>query len=316
MILVSIIVPIFNVEQYLSKCVDSLLKQTLREIEIILVDDGSSDNCNRICEEYAKKDARIKVIHQENAGVSAARNSGLNAATGKFIGFVDPDDWIEPQMYEEMLNELERTKVDLVICGYNYYDDSYHSDETRIYKLKKTQLLDREDLYKSMSDMPPTVRHGVVTKLFRQDLIGDLRFDTELRSSEDLQFLLNYFSKTSSASFIHKPFYNNLVRKGSATHGALNIKSLKDSFRVHESMYKATIKQFPHLKDYAQAYLLDVCMLKYKEARAKTQCPSHEEKECLSYMRRFICRHALSCLLNKKINWKIRLIYNRLWIRK
>ena len=96
---VSIIVPIYRVEKYLSQCVDSLLCQTLEEIEIILVDDGSPDNCGRIADEYARQDSRVKVIHQENAGLSAARNTGIRAATGEYIGFVDSDDWAGPEMF-------------------------------------------------------------------------------------------------------------------------------------------------------------------------------------------------------------------------
>ena len=97
--MISVIVPIYNVEKYLPQCVESLMNQTLKDIEIILVDDGSPDCCPVICDEYAEKDKRIKVIHQKNAGVSAARNEGLKNAQGAFIGFVDPDDWVAPEIY-------------------------------------------------------------------------------------------------------------------------------------------------------------------------------------------------------------------------
>ena len=98
--MVSIIVPIYKVEQYLPKCIESLIVQTYHDIEVILVDDGSPDGCPQICEDYAKKDERIVVLHQHNQGVSAARNAGLKSAKGEFIGFVDPDDWVSPDMYE------------------------------------------------------------------------------------------------------------------------------------------------------------------------------------------------------------------------
>ena len=103
---VSIIVPIYNVEKYLSKCIESILSQTYKNIEIILVDDGSPDNSPQICDEYAKKDDRIIVIHKANGGVSSARNAGIDIATGKYIGFVDPDDYIENNMYELMVNKI------------------------------------------------------------------------------------------------------------------------------------------------------------------------------------------------------------------
>ena len=101
---VSIIVPCWGVEKYLDRCVESLVNQTLTDIEIILVDDGSTDNCPAMCDRWAEKDSRIKVIHKENGGLSSARNAGLDACTGDYIGFVDSDDWIEPDMYEYLLN--------------------------------------------------------------------------------------------------------------------------------------------------------------------------------------------------------------------
>ena len=122
--LLSVIVPIYNVEKYLPKCIDSILAQNYSEIEVILVDDGSPDGCPEICDNYAEKDKRIVVIHQKNLGVSAARNAGLKAAHGEYIGFVDPDDWISPSMYQEMITALERENADLAICGYDYYDEN------------------------------------------------------------------------------------------------------------------------------------------------------------------------------------------------
>ena len=118
--MISIIVPIYNVEKYLPQCLDSLISQTYRDIEIILVDDGSPDKCPEICDAYAKKDARIKVVHQINGGVSSARNTGLKASRGEYIGFVDPDDWVAPEMYEKMMEALADHKADLAICGYQY----------------------------------------------------------------------------------------------------------------------------------------------------------------------------------------------------
>lgn len=114
---ISVIVPVYKVEPYLRKCLDSIVNQTYRNLEIILVDDGSPDNCGAICDEYAAKDGRIQVIHQENGGVSATRNAGLDAATGDWIGFVDSDDWIEPDMYQYLLENVQSYKADVATCG-------------------------------------------------------------------------------------------------------------------------------------------------------------------------------------------------------
>lgn len=118
--MISIIVPIYNVEQYLIQCLESILNQTCRDIEIILIDDGSQDCCGEICDEYARKDNRIKVYHTNNGGLAAARNYGIEKATGEYIGFADSDDWIEPDMFEVLLSQAEKHKAEIAICGCYY----------------------------------------------------------------------------------------------------------------------------------------------------------------------------------------------------
>ena len=118
--LISIIIPVYKVEKYLEKCIESVLKQTYTNLQIILVDDGSPDNCGKICDEYAKKDSRIEVIHKINGGLSDARNVGINRANGRYIGFVDSDDYIKEDMYEKLINLIKEYNADVSIC--NLYD--------------------------------------------------------------------------------------------------------------------------------------------------------------------------------------------------
>lgn len=118
--LISIIVPIYNVELYLHRCIDSILNQTYENLEILLIDDGSKDGCGLICDQYAKNDSRIKVFHIDNQGLSAARNLGFKMSNGQYIGYVDSDDWIEPDMYEKLLGRIEETKADVSVCGFWY----------------------------------------------------------------------------------------------------------------------------------------------------------------------------------------------------
>lgn len=120
--LLTVIVPVYKVEPYLRRCLDSIINQTYKNLEIVLVDDGSPDNCPAICDEYAKKDKRIKVIHQKNKGLSGARNAGLDVATGDYIAFVDSDDWIELNTYEVVIQKMNQEKLDLVAFGFIYED--------------------------------------------------------------------------------------------------------------------------------------------------------------------------------------------------
>ena len=121
--LISVIVPVYNVENYLDKCIESIVNQTYKNLEIILVDDGSLDSSSKICDEWAVKDNRIKVIHKTNGGVSSARNEGLKNANGDFIAFVDSDDWLELNMYEKLISKQKETNTDIVFSGYNMIID-------------------------------------------------------------------------------------------------------------------------------------------------------------------------------------------------
>ena len=168
--MISIIIPIYNVEKYLSKCIESLVGQTYKDIEIILINDGSPDHCLSICEQYSKKDNRIIVIDQENKGVSAARNAGLKMAKGEYIGFVDPDDWIAVDMYEGLHSVIKQSDVDMVICGYEYYSEDGALDEKRKYPIRENEIINQKEVMNRFFDMPPTIRHGVVNKLFKKEL--------------------------------------------------------------------------------------------------------------------------------------------------
>lgn len=122
----SIIVPVYKVEKYIRRCLDSIINQTFTDFELILVDDGSPDTSGEICEGYAKKDERIRVIHQENKGLSGARNTGVEVSKGEYIGFVDSDDWIELEMYEKLITAAEKYGADIVKCGLDYTDGNCH----------------------------------------------------------------------------------------------------------------------------------------------------------------------------------------------
>lgn len=312
--MISIIVPIYGVERFLPKCIESLLAQEYPDIELILVEDGSPDRCGEICDRYAATDSRIKVIHQPNAGVSAARNAGLEIAGGEYIGFCDPDDFVAPDMYSTMLDAMQRHDVDMAACGYNYYSENYESDKSRLYREQPDELLDKYSIYSRLADIPPTIRHGVVTKLFRRSVIDTLRFDARLHSAEDADFLLTYISRIETAVFVHRPLYMNLVRIGSATHGGLDIQSLLDSFAVHDRMYCETVRRCPRLRSKAVAFVMDVCTLKYNDAKSRIVDRSAADM-VLRQMRRYLRRRSLTALLSRHIRLTTKIYYLLIWIR-
>ena len=152
--MISVIVPIYNVEEYLPTCIESILNQTYKDLEILLIDDGSTDNSGKICDEYAKQDKRCIVIHQQNKGVSATRNTGLNYATGKYISFVDGDDYIHPQMIEILYNEIRKGDFDFSMILHKAVW-KYHKPQN-IYSDKKTKILLQEDLMRSIFNRVPS----------------------------------------------------------------------------------------------------------------------------------------------------------------
>ena len=142
---ISVIVPVYKTEGLLDRCVESIVGQTYKNLEIILVDDGSPDNCPAMCDEWAEKDSRIRVIHKENGGVSSARNAALDIATGDYIGFVDSDDWIEPEMYASLIRKISESGKNIALCSYYAVEISRERNECRCVADK--EVLDRDDYF-------------------------------------------------------------------------------------------------------------------------------------------------------------------------
>lgn len=202
---VSVIIPVYKAEKYLAVCVDSVLQQTYKELEVILVEDGSPDQCGQICDEYAKKDSRVKVIHKENQGVSMARNTGLELATGEYVQFVDSDDYLDIHMIETLVNALEESKADLVLCG--FYEKNLNFD--RVSKAEEdVGVYEKAQFLKGIMKNPYSFHYGVLwNKLFKREKIGNLRFLADMDFGEDLIFNLHYFGCCHTIRVIDEPLY-------------------------------------------------------------------------------------------------------------
>mgnify|MGYP004502263283 CR=1 FL=1 len=224
---VSIILPIYNVEKYLDRCMDSLLNQTLEDIEIIMVDDGSPDNCPQMCDEYAKKDNRVKVVHKKNAGLGFARNSGLDVATGEYVAFVDSDDYVGLDMYKTLYDRAEVDKCDAVFCGFrtevreNKWMYSDEVDADKLWKGKNVQqfMLDMiasgaginaERIYQM------SVWHSIYKRSFIEE--KQIRFVSEREvASEDIPFQVDFLSKANTVAYVSKTFYSYCLNGTSLT---------------------------------------------------------------------------------------------------
>ncbi len=234
--LISIIVPVYKVERYLSQCIDSIINQTYTNLEIILVDDGSPDNCGMICDEYARLDNRIKVIHKENGGLSSARNAGLDIATGEYIGFVDSDDYIDDLLVSETINIIKKENVDLVKFG--YYKEGKH------FKIKNNFVLPTN---KPIDSTGEEVRNNIFKtdnlctcwgNIYKANIAKKIMFDNSISVGEDFLYVTNYLTKCNKIYISDKHYYHYIINQNSLTH---KFDMQKSIFKTSEAI-KANIE--------------------------------------------------------------------------
>lgn len=215
--LISVIIPVYNVENYIVRCLDSVVSQTYANLEIVLVDDGATDSSGKICESYAQKDSRIQVIHKENGGLSSARNAGLKVATGDYIAFVDSDDFIHPMMYELMLRRLEETDSDMVVSEICRIDESDLAEFQfpSIEKLKTGYTcLEGRDIFSKLSDGDDTVTVVQWNKLYKRNVMCGIEFPKG-RIHEDVYVIHRELYNCSKVTYLEAVLYYYVQRKGS-----------------------------------------------------------------------------------------------------
>ncbi len=233
---ISVIVPVYNVENYLRECMDSIINQSFENLEIICVNDGSTDNSLKILNEYAEKDSRVKIVTQENKGVSSARNKGMELSTGEYVSFIDPDDYLEKDAFKIASSNLENGNIDILIWGYNPFPNP-----TSWYI--KASSPDNA-IYKNDSVNAYFNGHGssvvVWNKLYKTDMIRkkSLSFNEKLNTAEDVEFNMMAFVHASNIKFISdKLYYYRLKREGSLTSSANGEMRAKNNKMLFENVF-------------------------------------------------------------------------------
>lgn len=264
--LISIIVPVYNVEKYLDRCMESILQQTYRKLEIILVDDGSTDTSSAMCEAYAKKDSRVRVIHKPNGGLSDARNAGLSIATGSYIGYVDSDDWIEPDMYERMYRACIEQDAQIAVCRYfcEYQDRTMAGGDGSVVLLSREELL---KIYISGHESY-VIYNSVWSKLFERKLVEGMVFPKG-RNSEDIMYTTRAFCKARQAVYLDQCFYHYVRdREGSIMNEKRNERMFRDEipfWREHISCIRQMVSQ--QMADLAGYHFQRRLLFYYVDAR-------------------------------------------------
>lgn len=238
--LVSVIVPVYNVEKYLKKCVDSIINQTLKDIEIILVDDGSTDNCPSIIDEYARNDDRVIAIHKENGGQGSARNKGLDISSGDYIGFVDSDDWIDSNMYEQLYISAQKENADIAVCNRKVFDENSNlkiavNVSEKIIEINKNNII---DYVIDQMFYPHTV--VVYNKIFKKSIIynHNIKFKEVIDvGSEDTLFNYEVLLHVKKIIEVNSVNHNQLAREGS-TARSYKIGVMKRTSKLIEEIYE------------------------------------------------------------------------------
>lgn len=256
--MISIIVPVYNVQQYIDRCISSLVGQTYIDIEIILVDDGSTDQSGRICDEYAAKDDRIKVFHVDNGGQSRARNIGISQSSGEYIGFIDSDDWAEPTMYERLLNTALENMADIVESNFEGRHSKAPEEEDlsnmSIIIMTGHEAIERQLNYRINSQYPGT---ALWPKLFSRTIIEGISLPNG-KIHEEYAFLTEAFLRCNKYVYLNEILYHRTIRDDSTTGVAFSKRDLDkiDVFKARNAFLKEHQEEYLYQLSKEQEYIL------------------------------------------------------------
>lgn len=302
-ILISVIVPIYNVEEYLPQCIDSLLAQTHPSLEIILVDDGSPDNSGQICDRYAAAHENIRVIHKPNGGLSSARNAGIEVAKGAYIGFVDSDDFVAPAMFRSLLEAAEFFGSQIAACG-RYLTDEAGSVTGTAYTLPATCSYAIKDAAKEILTAG-NLDVAVWDKLFQIGLFKEIRFPVG-RINEDAAIIFQLLIGADNVVHIGSPMYYYRCRSGSITKSGYKPNKIQ-ALEHAEQIQALLAQQYPELSSCCRQYLAYTCChqlsLMLKDPQTRKQYPDHYKR----YMKA-LRAYAMDLFLSPSVStvWKLR----------
>lgn len=278
--LISIIIPVYKVEKYLSRCIESVMAQTYSNIEIILIDDGSSDKCPEICDNYADKDPRIKVVHKKNGGLSDARNAGITLAEGKYISFLDSDDYVHPRMYQELLHILKKEEADVSFCNLNrVYSEEYELNDIQDGTL---HIYSGKQAVKNILDKNLHVVSVIACgKLYKKELFESIRFPVG-KLHEDEFTTYKIFYKCTKVVFMDKGYYYYFQRDDGIMGTRKKVFSA-DGLEAYEQMgdffQKTSDRDIFYLVKYKYMYMLHRASVDLKKSGDQSEIDLAEELE-------------------------------------
>ncbi len=275
--LISVIIPIYKVEAFLDRCVLSVVEQSYSLLEIILVDDGSPDNCPQMCDEWAQKDSRIKVIHKENGGLSDARNAGMKSASGEYIAFVDSDDWVAPEFVERLLSAMRDDDSQIAACTVEMvWEDGTPSS---LLTARTNALLNQEEAQRALLE-ESLLKHPVWYKLYKRETIAGIAFEVG-RLHEDVFWSYQAVGRAEKVSVIDYIGYYYFQRSGSIMGKGYSLKTL-DALEARVLQYQYIVEHFPGLELSARINLINNCI--YHGQMTIKYLDGETQKKALEYI--------------------------------
>ncbi|MBE5798416.1 MAG: glycosyltransferase [Clostridiales bacterium] len=305
--MVSLIVPVYGVQAYLDRCVQSIVDQTYTNLEILLVDDGSPDACPQMCEEWAKRDSRICVIHKENGGLSDARNAGLSACTGEYIGFIDSDDWIEPMFVQNLLGAIEHNDCDAAGCAYRRCTQGLAYES--VPEQHTARVLDRQTAMSELIDNR-LIQQVVWNKLYKRTLIDGILFEKE-KYHEDEFWSYQVLGRVSRYAVIDYIGYDYFQRTDSIMGEAYSLKRL-DAVEAKARRQAYLEENMPELAEKGRINLLFTCM--WHGQMAMRSMNKSQEKQAIEILERIMREYPIMAdeIKKMKASWRIWYILARI----
>ncbi len=299
---ISVLVPVYNSEKYLTRCIESILNQTYKNIELIIVNDGSNDKSYEIIEEYKKRDNRIKALHTENKGVSYARNLGLDSASGDFLAFVDSDDYIDEDYLETLYKYLKNENADISMCNCKFIEENLNKSYTKTFGINNILVMNNEEAVENLFYYN-YMRHSPWGKLYKKDIFEGCRYKIN-RQYEDLELTYKLFLKAKKLVYIPECKYNYLLRKGSIIHSDIKKSNIEAILLYTEEILKEIEKNHKNIVKSAEFLVAKHSLsLWYKVPNKK------ENKEYLKKATNNIKKYRKGILKNSKVNKKSKTLF-------
>lgn len=297
--MISVIVPVYNVAGYIDKCIESVISQTVDDWELVLINDGSKDNSLEICEQYAQKDARIKVFDKQNGGVSSARNMGIEKSTGDYILFLDGDDYLESTLLEDFVNNNSNNDLDLFMFEYSVdYDD-----KTVIHK-SDAHWYGENDTEKALINTITTNNRLIGVKIYKKSIIGDIRFDESIILGEDTMFAVEVVSNAKTCFFSDKLYYHYYQSANSAVRSSFTTKKLTGLVAYENDIKLCANKGYKKAELYAKDAYVVLAIALAQKAIADND---YDEKPALKTIKQGIRKYGKAVLKSPVSSKKVKL---------